>query len=708
MAYLHKLYNSICAFAVVTAAAASAGGSELFQQGAGEKILFSGDEATISALQSSGIVRVPGFPLNAAEEVTLEVTRFSPLSPDALVRIGFREPQPLKMPDGLTLYRGRIVGDPNSVVFMSLYEHTLRGYVLARDMLYTFESSSSVDAIGRPAAPSVNPVADMQQTPAEECYSDSEDGSVPPLGPPILSQAARPSRLRSKIAVEVSQDLSDLFSLYGEFKTAIITIWAQQRLGALSALYAGTADIDFQLVFLQIWSSEDPQPVYYVTSGIPGFGVRRCRIQRYWETCLPPQIPPRPLVLQDPRETYGCGSLEINPAPPCETTPILVPRSHVYSLWQSDSGALGEGWTFNPVCTPGEYAWSKVRDVADLLDERMAHEVGHTFASPHSECYQPPIDKCSGPSQRFDIFGECYSGPFEQAPSPTIMSRCTPRAQPLHFHAREAFQIRRTAESGMCLDQPSCSSPFEVDSDGDGWVDFCDDCPAEADPTQSACPVDCNCDDTVSIDELISGVGIVLGNKPVGQCLAADANEDFLVTINEIIAGLQARAVGCGGTGGPGSTGGSVIVDIGAGQNVPGSTVTIPLALTSAGQARAIQIDVALDDATFVSPDPATACTLSAALSTTHQLSVSLPFSPLAPPGHRRLRIAVFPQYDTPMTILPGGELLSCTLQIQLTASLGTHSIDGDQLLASNDFGTPLPASVDNGSVFVCGGCGCS
>jgi hypothetical protein len=49
----------------------------------------------------------------------------------------------------------------------------------------------------------------------------------------------------------------------------------------------------------------------------------------------------------------------------------------------------------------------------------------------------------------------------------------------------------------------------------------------------------------VTVDELIKGVNIALGNANVSTCLAGDANSDGEITINEIIAGVGNALNGC-------------------------------------------------------------------------------------------------------------------------------------------------------------------
>ena len=67
---------------------------------------------------------------------------------------------------------------------------------------------------------------------------------------------------------------------------------------------------------------------------------------------------------------------------------------------------------------------------------------------------------------------------------------------------------------------------------------------ASAAPTLAACP-DCDGDGTVAINELITVVGIALGEAPLEACSAADRNGDGLVSIDEVIAAINAALDGC-------------------------------------------------------------------------------------------------------------------------------------------------------------------
>lgn len=63
--------------------------------------------------------------------------------------------------------------------------------------------------------------------------------------------------------------------------------------------------------------------------------------------------------------------------------------------------------------------------------------------------------------------------------------------------------------------------------------------------TLAACVGDCDTSDSVSVDEIIKGVNIALGDGTVASCPAFDANASGTVTIEEIIGAVNAALSGC-------------------------------------------------------------------------------------------------------------------------------------------------------------------
>jgi photosystem II stability/assembly factor-like uncharacterized protein len=59
------------------------------------------------------------------------------------------------------------------------------------------------------------------------------------------------------------------------------------------------------------------------------------------------------------------------------------------------------------------------------------------------------------------------------------------------------------------------------------------------------CGGDCNGDDRITIDELVTGVAIALGSRPLDDCPVFDADGDRMVSIDELTAALAATLESC-------------------------------------------------------------------------------------------------------------------------------------------------------------------
>lgn len=64
--------------------------------------------------------------------------------------------------------------------------------------------------------------------------------------------------------------------------------------------------------------------------------------------------------------------------------------------------------------------------------------------------------------------------------------------------------------------------------------------------TPIRCLGDCNGDGRISVDELVRGVAIALGNVPFAACAAFDRNGDEEVAVHELISAVNAALTGCG------------------------------------------------------------------------------------------------------------------------------------------------------------------
>jgi hypothetical protein len=88
-----------------------------------------------------------------------------------------------------------------------------------------------------------------------------------------------------------------------------------------------------------------------------------------------------------------------------------------------------------------------------------------------------------------------------------------------------------------------------------GWLVFFAPVAAEA------CLGDCSSDNAVTVDELLLGVNIALGNSDASQCLPFDSNNDQQVTIDEILSAVNNALNGCSMGGFAGDYSGDIVFD---------------------------------------------------------------------------------------------------------------------------------------------------
>ncbi len=85
-----------------------------------------------------------------------------------------------------------------------------------------------------------------------------------------------------------------------------------------------------------------------------------------------------------------------------------------------------------------------------------------------------------------------------------------------------------------------------VDQNGNRWPAATSDgaITIEAGPL-IACAGDCDGDGGVSVDELVKAVRVVLLDEPVGFCASVDRDDDTVVTVDDLIAGVLNALRGC-------------------------------------------------------------------------------------------------------------------------------------------------------------------
>jgi hypothetical protein len=376
------------------------------------------DAAALRRLFEAGSARVADFPLPGGQRVDLEVssidvvggrTRFFVHGGD-----GLRE----MAGPSMRFFRGRVAGDPGSLVSLNLFGGRIAGFVRHDGREYTFGPRAfSVD---RPGAGDIEMVDERMEGGArggcdvEEPADDA--GAFALTGQPRLEAFSTQSidantLLVGTIAVEGTVEWVTKLGGVAAATTYTLNLMAQ-----VSAIYENDIKVQLQVPYVLM---NDVEPDGY--SGASNSTST---------------------VLGEMRTKWnGTPSLQS----------VSRTAAHVFSTYPS--GGAGRAYIDvlcnNVPVNPNAYDYgvSLLEGNGGSWERRLvAHEIGHNFSSPHSHCYVPELDQCNNTESG------CYAGTLVQTTG-TIMSYCN--VQLSSFHQRERDEkIRPGAQAAYprCMD----------------------------------------------------------------------------------------------------------------------------------------------------------------------------------------------------------------------------------------------------------------
>lgn len=372
-------------------------------------------------IQTHSRLLIRGFPLDVSTTVDLELERFTITDATTRIVMGSQNGDvPVQHPD-VTLLRGHIIGEDDSLAFLGLSSFGINGFLRMGGREFVFAPQDHGDADATSAAFLVHersaPHLQGREVPFQCLTTTGAD--APELVAGVENVAgAYPWRI-AWVAIDCDYEYGQMFDDLNE-----ATVYAIELLGAVSSIYERDLQVRLHIPFLRVWStSSDP----YTADNVQ---VLLSDLTSYWTLNM--GSVERDIVHLLSGEPGQAGLANVN---------VLCDQSFGYGVSAGLVGAFPRPVPLND---------SGPVDTFDL--KIVAHEMGHQFGSPHTHCYSPPIDYCGR------SFDDCWNGAF-QCQQGTIMSYCDRvdcvglgGGKDLRFHDRVVTRIRQSVDASCLRD----------------------------------------------------------------------------------------------------------------------------------------------------------------------------------------------------------------------------------------------------------------
>ena len=395
----------------------------------GGRIAIATDAFAWSRLFRAGSARVADFPLPDGQRVDLEVASVDLV--DGRTRFLVHAGGALREVAGpsMRFFRGRVAGDPESLVSLNLFGGRIAGFVRHDGREYTFGPRAF--APDRDGADDIEMVDEAQEGgPAGTCDGEEkpDDGEKPDGGGEApddggISALAEPDAEPAALAIDTNTLLQGSIAVEGTVEwvakhggVAAATTYTLNLMAQVSAIYETDIKVRLKVPYVLMNAAEP--------DGYSGASNSTSTI------------------LSEMRSKWnGTASLRS----------VFRTAAHVFGAYPS--GGAGRAY-INVLCSnvpqntnARDYGVSLLEGRGGSWERRLvAHEFGHNFSSPHSHCYVPEIDRCSNTETG------CYAGTVVQTTG-TVMSYCNVRLST--FHARERDErVRPGAQAATprCID----------------------------------------------------------------------------------------------------------------------------------------------------------------------------------------------------------------------------------------------------------------
>lgn len=349
------------------------------------------DDSAVATLRdgrpAGARLRMEQVVLGDGSRVTLNLERFEVWTADAEIVVHSDTGERRLRPSGDVYFRGVVEGDPSSLAFFAV-GRSISGFIVTGSSLSVVgPPTSGVGGDGAIEIRAVDAEKEFSDIGLWTCGSDTllstQAGFESTRGPagrraPLLTTTVYNARL----AIETD------FELYSCFNSdSALQAYVANLVGAASAIYYRDIRTNLTMSYLSIWKNAD-DPWKETTSNLALNELRT-----YWET---------------------------------NRTAVQRSAVHLLSGKAFEVGGLAE---LGALCTDSGYGVERVLQCPASTTAMhgeiviFAHEVGHTFNSPHTQCYVPPVDQCDNTDTLGTV--SCYRGPVSLPPDGgTIMSYC--------------------------------------------------------------------------------------------------------------------------------------------------------------------------------------------------------------------------------------------------------------------------------------------
>ncbi len=399
---------------------------------AGVALRFESD--TYEQLHDHCRVRLTGFPLTKEELVDLELEKFEVTTPDTIIVEGTAQgDKPIPHPE-VVLFKGRVIGVPDSHVVLGISPHMNSGAIRLGDRQYFLAARHRRAKAPNGAKHVIYERADMsavEDPVGMKCYTRSSGSFVEPVE--ALDSMESYAWRTAFVAVETDYEY---WQLFGDSGAAVA--YVVQMMGTVSSFYERDLQVKLYLPYIRIWATDDCPFDIWITSQALAF------FASYWNLSMGYVDRDIAQFLSGKNDKAG------------ESDCYMCVINKGYCI----SAGIGH---YGSYPRPPQDFHPDNYDIAVV-----AHEMGHNFGSPHTHCYDPPIDNCG------QIFDDCNDRDIFECTPGTIMSYCGGDHCgglvnfELRFHERVVAKIRQVVDIS-CLRYGI--NPVYVDWTNSGFED---------------------------------------------------------------------------------------------------------------------------------------------------------------------------------------------------------------------------------------------